>query len=301
MSNYLPKLKKVLVLTPDGIGSTFFQRSLTLFLNFHGIPTKDYHDLATGPSTSIFNNLVGTLTTATTSTVARASPYRSEKFVENKDNYLKFCSMFFTDIFVVDRCSFESALSYCNTNINDGDLNVYDKESYIDNTVNNPYDIPHDYFIKSLKYFEDFYMWVDTYFPNHKKINYTDLVYNTDETYKNLFNVTSDNKLSLVEYNKFNFLRIRDADISSYSKENLINFITINDYIHYLVINNHFPGTGQLSFPFKKITLKEKTKNIKNFEYLLSVYNNYPSNHFKKVDEKQIIQRINKEQEFWTI
>ena len=78
MSKYLPKLKKVLVLTPDGIGSTFFQRSLTLFLNFHGIPTKDYHDLANLFSKNI-NNLVGTLTTATTSTVARASPYRSEK------------------------------------------------------------------------------------------------------------------------------------------------------------------------------------------------------------------------------
>ena len=300
MSKYLPKLKKVLVLTPDGIGSTFFQRSLTLFLNFHGIPTKDYHDLANLFSKNI-NNLVGTLTTATTSTVARASPYRSEKFGENKDNYLKVCSMFFTDIFVVDRCSFESALSYCNTHINDGDLNVYDRESYIDNTVNNPYNIPHDYFIKSLKYFEDFYVWVDTYFPKHKKINYTDLVYNTDETYKKLFNVTSDNKLSLVDYNKFNFLRIRDADISSYSKENLINFITINDYIHYLVKNNLYSDSQRSFFPFKKITLKEKTKNIKNFKYLLSVYNNYPSNHFKKIDEKQIIQRINREQEFWTI
>ena len=35
MSKYLDKLKRILVLTPDAIGSTYFQRSLTVYLNYH--------------------------------------------------------------------------------------------------------------------------------------------------------------------------------------------------------------------------------------------------------------------------
>jgi hypothetical protein len=288
------KLKRILVLTPNSVGSTFFQRSVTLYLNMQGIPTKNYIDLAMfAPD---LNSLIATLTTSTNSIVTRLSPHATEKFVKFKYNFLKFCSMFFTDIYVINRCFFESAISYCNTSMNSGILNVYGKKEYLAN-ITSPYAIPKDNFISSLKYFEDFYVWVDTYFPTHKKINYEDIVYNTDNTYKNIFKLP-DNKYSITDYNKFNFSQVRDKDLDTYSKSSLSNYINVNYCVQDLVANRLLPA--EAAFPIKKITLKEKTDNILNFKELLDIYNNYQSNHFTKLTEDQLISRIEKEQLFWT-
>lgn len=294
MSSYLPNLKKILVLTPNFIGSAFFQRSITLYLNMQGITTKNHDDLARfAPD---LNSLIGTLNTTTNSIVARVSPYRAKEFEKLKDSYLKFCSMFFTDIYVINRCFFESAISYCNTTINDGKLNVYSKKEYLANTAN-PYAIPKNKFIASLKYFEDFYVWVDTYFPVHKKVNHEDIVYNTDNTYKDMFKLP-DNKYSITEYNKFNFSQVRDKDLDTYSKNSLSNYINVNYCVQDLVANRLLATFNV--FPIKKLTLKEKTDNILNFKELLDIYNNYQSNHFTQLTENQIISRIEKEQLFWT-
>jgi hypothetical protein len=203
--------------------------------------------------------------------------------------------MFFNDIFVIDRCPFESALSYCNTHINNGDLNVYNKQDYLKNTVA-PYSIPIPYFIQSLKYFEDFYLWVDKYFPTVRKVSYSDLVYDTDSTFDNLLNLPSST-ISITNFNKFNFLKVRDSDISKFSKEDLVNIITINDCANALLANNLYHENT--SIPIKKITLAEKLARITNFNELLDTYNTYPSNHFTNISKNELDSRIEKEQNFW--
>jgi len=297
MSKYLNKLKRVLVLTPDGIGSTYFQRSLTVYLNYHGYLTKNYHDLCN--LTTDLPTLVKTLSTDRTNIVARCSPYRSTEFGNDTKKYLKFCSYFFTDIYVISRCSFESVLSYSNTHKGTGTLNVYSKEQYKQNKNKKSYSIEKDLFIESLKYFEDFYVWVDKYFPKHKVISYTDLITNPDTLFKNEFNIISDKNLSLLEYNKFNTKRVRNKDLTKYCSEQLLKFIEITDYIQYL------SKKGLLDikkpFPIKKITLREKLNEISNFRELLDVYNNYSSNHFEKISFQQINDRAVIEDNLWTI
>lgn len=297
MSKYLNKLKRILVITPDAIGSTYFQRSLTLYLNYHGCATKNYHDLCN--FTTDLGVLAQTLSTDITSTIARCSPYRSTEFHGNTQNYLKFCAYFFTDIYVIDRCSFESALSYRNTHANTGVLNVYSKEQYIENKNKEPWSIRDEKFKQTLRYFEDFYIWVDKYFPDHKKINYIDLISDTDNLFKKEFNVYSNKELSIVEYNKFNTLRVRDKDLSSYSNDQLLKFMEITDYLQYLTRYDLLVADNR--FPIKKITLKEKIAEITNFEHLLDIYNKYPSNHFEKVTKQDIEDRIKLEQVLWTI
>ena len=297
MSKYLNKLKRILVLTPDGIGSTFFQRSLTLYLNYHGCHTKNYHDLCN--FTTDLGVLIQSLSTDRTSTIARCSPYRSTEFHDNTENYLKFCAQFFTDIYVISRCSFESALSYRNTYHGTGTLNVYSKEQYIENKNKEPWSIKDHKFEQTLKYFEHFYLWVDKYFPNHKKINYTDLVTDTDNLFKKEFNVYSDKELSIVEYNKFNTLRVRDKDLSEYSNDQLLKFMEITDYLQYLTRDDLVVADNR--FPIKKITLKEKIEEITNFNHLLEIYNNYPSNHFEKITKQDIKDRVIAEELLWTI
>ena len=296
MSKYLNKLKRILVLTPDGIGSTYFQRSLTVYLNYHGYPTKNYHDLCN--LTTDLRTLIETLSTDKTNIVARCSPYRSIEFGNYTEHYLKFCSYFFTDIYVISRCSFESILSYSNTHEGTGILNIYSKEEYNQNKNKKSYSINKLNFIENLKYFEEFYVWVDKYFPDHKTLSYNNLITDPDNTFKKEFNITSDKNLSLLEYNKFNTKRVRNADLNKYTSEQLLKFIDITDYIQYLskkgfLIADH-------TFPIKKVTLKEKVNDISNFNELLEVYNEYPSNHFEKVNLQQINNRITIENTIWT-
>ena len=297
MSKYFDKIKRILVITPDAIGSTYFQRSLTVYLNYHGHPTKNYHDLCNFTLNLPF--LIKTLSTDTTNIVARCSPYRSLEFGKNTEKYLKFCSYFFKDIYLIDRCSFESALSYCNTNQRTGVLNIYNKEQYHQNKNKECYSIYKKDFIQSLKYFEDFYVWADKYFPTAKKIKHSDLINDPDTFFKNKFNISSDKKLSLKDYNIFNTLRIRNGDLSNYSTDELLHFIDITDYIDFLSQQNLL--VHRHKFPLKKITLSEKIKDISNFTELLDVYNNYPSNHFEKVTKKDLIHRKKKEYELWNI
>ena len=299
MSKYLSKLKRILVLTPDAIGSTYFQRSLTVYLNYHGYITQNYHELAN--FTNILSDLVEHLAVNSNNIVARCSPYRSLEFGKDTENYLKFCKHFFTNIYVIERCSFESALSYCNTHqVNKGGLlNVYSKHQYLKNKNKTSYSITNNTFIESLKYFENFYIWVDKYFPNHKKINYSDLIDSPNSLFKNEFNISSTKELPLKEYNKFNTLRIRNKDLNSYTASELLKFIELSDYIDFLVHQDLLVSKNK--FPYKKITLSEKIKDIDNFIELLDVYNNYPSNHFKKVTKDDITNRIKKEYKLWTI
>ena len=211
---------------------------------------------------------------------------------------LKRTDVSFTDIYVISRCSFESILSYSNTHEGTGILNIYSKEEYNQNKNKKSYSIDKRNFIENLKYFEEFYVWVDKYFPKHKVLSYTDLITDPDNTFKKEFNIVSDKNLSLLESNKFNTKRVRNTNLTKYSSEQLLKFIEITDYIQYLSRKGFL--TSHSPFPIKKITLKEKINEINNFTKLLDVYNNYPSNHFEKVSLEQINDRIKLEDSIWT-
>ena len=94
MSKYLNKLKRILVLTPDSTGSTYFQRSLTLYLNYNNIPCKNYTDISKLGSLS---NIVNTLSKSKLSIIGRASPANVHQ-KDIGDNHLSFCNNFFDDL-----------------------------------------------------------------------------------------------------------------------------------------------------------------------------------------------------------
>ena len=75
----------------------------------------------------------------------------------------------------------------------------------------------------------------------------------------------------------------------------------ITDYINFLTHQNLLPPNKKFKFPLKKFTLSEKIKDISNFTELLDIYNNYPSNHLKKVTKDDIINRIEQEYLIWSI
>jgi len=285
-------LKKILVLTPGALGSTFFQKSLTTFLNFNNISTKNYHDLA-----NFFTSLptlINTLSNSKISVIGRCSPLRSKDFKEDEETYYKFCNYFFTDIIVISRCSFESALSYCASYYFD---NIYSKNMYNEAHYRGTYTVSDDLFVSALEHFIEFEVWIDKYFPNHTTISYNDLFKYTDDTFSKYFNIDYDTDLCLSSYNIFNFLRVRGLSIDNYSAKELQDIIKTTDYLTFLAEKDLLYDMSSL--PVKKITLNEKINTIINFNELLDRYNNYPSNHFRKVDKKELIIRAQEEDAFW--
>lgn len=295
----MPDLKKILIVTPNAQGSTFFQRTLTIYLNLRGYPTINYHDLGNHIKTTNLAHVVAKLMSSKESVVARASPYKTEEIIrDNKDEYLNFCSNYFQDIFILKRCSFESILSYCNTSYKNSDMNYFTKRRYDEQRLKIPYELPEEVFIEGIKYFEDFWLWVDKYFPNHKKVNYFDLVSDTERSFSELLDMeySVDKYPNLTKYNQYYFRKMRNLDVSFYTQQDLFEFLDLNDFTNSLIENGYLTST----MPLKKITLQEKKESVSNFYTLLDIYNNYPSNLFEKVSKNDIESRCQRENIFWT-
>lgn len=289
-------LKKILILTPDAIGSTFFQRTLTIYLNSVGVTAVNFHELTNHILTKSDSYLYQALLNSNKSVVARASHYRTTVLSPDQhDKYLFFCKNFFNHIIFIKRCPFESILSHSMRLFNqEPSLNVYTKEAYNNITAEASYKLPEKAFLKGIRHFEQFYLWVEEHFPNHLKIDYFDLVQDTEGTLSTVFSLPRSN-LNLTKYNQFTFKMVRKLDLSNYTPQELIHFIEINDYINSLVEKSLMTT----NIPLKKTTLQEKQQTLTNFFDLLRVYNDYPSNLLKKVSESEVEERVQKESDFW--
>jgi len=289
-------LKKILILTPDAIGSTFFQRTLTIYLNSVGITTENFHELTNHIPTKSDQFLYQTLLSSKNSIVARASHYRTKQLTSaQQQKYLIFCKNFFNDIILIKRCPFESILSHSIRIFNqEPSLNIYSKEAYDNITAKTSYILPEKAFLDGIRHFEQFYLWVEEHFPKHTKIDYFDLVQNTEGVLSTLFSLPHTN-LKLTKYNQFHFKMLRNQDLSNYTSQELIHFHEISDFINSLNQRNLMTT----SLPYKKTTLQEKQKTLTNFFDLLHVYNDYPSNLLEKVSESEVEERVQKESDFW--
>jgi len=290
-------LKKILIITPDAIGSTFFQRTLTIYLNSVGITTENFHELTNHILPKSDQFLFQTLLSSKNSIVARASHYRTRQLnPKQQQKYLFFCKNFFNNIIIIKRCPFESILSHSMRVFNqEPSLNVYSKKAYDNIAANSPYTLPEKSFLEGIRHFEKFYLWVEEHFPKHTKVDYFDLIQDTEGTLSKLFSLPATN-FNLTKYNQFHFKMLRNQDLSNYTPQELIHFHEISDFINSLNQRNLMTT----SLPYKKTTLQEKQKTLTNFFDLLDTYNNYPSNLLEKVSKFEVRERMQKERDFWT-
>jgi len=290
-------LKKILILTPDAIGSTFFQRTSTIYLNSVGVTTVNYHELTNHILSKSDHYLYKDLLNLNKSIVARASHYRTTLLTpEQQQKYIFFCKNFFNNIILIKRCPFEAILSHSMRLFNqEPSLNVYSKEAYNNIIRETPYVLPEEFFLEGISHFEQFYLWAEEHFPNHLKIDYFDLIQDTEGTLSTLFSLPHSN-LNLTKYNQFTFKMVRKLNLSNYTPQELIHFIEIKDYINSLVEKSLMTT----HIPLKKTTLQEKQETLTNFFDLLRIYNDYPSNLLEKVSKNEIESRCQRENIFWT-
>jgi len=129
MSSYLTPLSRILVLTNDSLGSTYFQRVLSLYLNIYFSPTINLHDIVNHYNGN-FKNLLVSLLSYQDSLVCRASQYRLSEIRENPKNIYKILNLFFNRIFCIKRNSFETALSLSIVEHFNHPLNVYETDQF---------------------------------------------------------------------------------------------------------------------------------------------------------------------------
>jgi len=289
MSPYLQPLHRVLVLTPDSVSSTYFQRLITLYLNLNGITAVNFHDLVNHYDEG-FVQLLKKLTSQQDSVICRLSQYRLSQVNEPQKYFFKACNLFFQRKFCLRRCSFETALSLSMRDYFSHPLNVYTHNEYkhLDNLT--PSMIPVNLFIEKLKHIENHFIWVDENFTQVEYIDHEDFITNTDLTLEKLLNIENRLDFSFTAINKNIFLRDRGLSKPDDASSDLLKRISS--------LQNNYPNFP-FNVPRKKFTLSEKKVYVLNFNNLLQTYSNYLSNHLEKVTSEDLEKRIVREDKFF--
>lgn len=290
MSPYLQPLHRFLILTPDSVASTYFQRLITIYLNLNGIRAVNFHELVNHFDDGFFK-LIRKLTSQQTSVICRLSQYRLAEVNEPHKHFLYACNMFFHRKFCLRRCSFETALSLSMCEYFSHPLNVYTYDQYKAHLNNlTPDVIPVDIFLKNIEHLENHYAWVDKNFPQVEYIDHEEFISNTDLTLEKILNIENNSDLSFTEVNKNIFLS--DRGLSK------LNDTSLNFLERIKSLECAYPN-----FPFtmshKKLTLSEKKIYALNFDNLLQTYSNYPSNHLEKVTPEDLEKRIAREDKYF--
>jgi hypothetical protein len=312
-----------LVLTPDGVGSTYLQRALTVHLNAAGLDYYNIHELLNGLElqdsrvsknfdleySQSLDEIKSILEKNTASIISRLSDYyvydRLDKKVtadseQDYKDFYKFCNEYHGKVFYCARDPFEYALSWSIRKISKA-YNVYNVDRRIEvHNLDKQYNIDSDYFNSKLNQYNDYISWVEENFPNAIRVNYNDLNFNVDAVVEELTGVKS----TVLE----NF----DVSIGQYSKllysislkeQKLENTDSINEY--YSRIKNLQQYIEDLmnqdklvtAMPIKMNTLAEKQQKVTNFENFMLRYNNWASlNNYAKIDKDIIAEKIKKEQ-----
>jgi len=293
-------MKNYLVLTPDGMGSTYLQRLLTVYLNLAGYDYTNTHellnglDLINGGLQKNFNRgydqsvdeITGLLLKNKNNLVSRIAnyhvKYRLRKRTENYLDLYKTCGTVFEERIMCIRDPFEYALSWGIRNLSKT-LNVYSiRERIAIHPEGKIYDIDPDYFVQKLKEYSDYMYWCEDNFKITQVINYTDLhadpdpvlqkITGLDFTFEELagINIVDRNRIL---YNTSVYIQTKDKKLVPH-KDQVVKYLKLNKYIQSLIETKKLIS----NIPIKMNTLDDKYKKVKNFESLVDTYNNWAIN-----------------------
>ena len=287
-----------LILTPDGVGSTILQRLITMALYLEKVPVMNTHELTNGlilkngiatkdftlkytQSLEQISNIIKTSNKETT-LVSRLAKYhidaRKDK-LEDQKNFFSFLNQHYDKkIMCVRENLFEYAMSWSIRN-ESGVLNVYNREDR--KKVLQVTHVDEDYFLQKCKDYVAYYSWVETYFTNLQTVSYESILNNGDLIlekligYKNTFTNKFGLSLSFIlkkEYNLFGSLVKNNAnELSKQEKKALIKYKLLNqDLMKRNII---------LNTPIKNTTLKDKMRQIKNFNQCLDKFYSFAKNY----------------------
>tara|TARA_Y100001972_G_C7637921_1_gene320380 strand:- start:349 stop:1305 length:957 start_codon:yes stop_codon:yes gene_type:complete len=306
-----------LILTPDGVGSTYLQRALTVFLNSANLNYYNTHELLNGLNVTNGNlikeysdkvqsldEICNLLKSTNNKLVSRVAQYQVvERTKKQKEDYKTFyncCAEKFNKIISCTRDPFEYSLSW-SLRYATGIKNVWTVKDRLDiHDLNTHHHINLDFFTKKLQQYFDYEYWMMDNFNITNTINYDDLHTDVDYAMQKLtgldHSVIQNFGISLQDYSHVRYMTsmYKQTKDKKYMFENNVkNFVVLHKFITDLIKDKKLPN----GIPIKMNTLHDKKKRVKNFESVLDTYNNWASktNSHKVITLTQIQDRIRKE------
>ncbi len=287
-----------LILTPDGVGSTILQRLLTIALYLENVKIYNTHELTNGLilqdgelskdySFKYSQRLCDIIDMISNSNrdkklVSRLAKYHLDARNDDdqsKKQFYTFLNKFYEKkIICVRKNIFEYAMSWSIRN-KSGILNLYNK---IDKEhVAKVTEVDEEFFMKKCKEYINYLYWANDNFPICEQIAYEDMIKNADSTIENLTGFKStfirnfDMELTKILRIEYDFLNHNsDKSNSSY---------TIKEqralYLYKSLSDKLVEEKIILNLPIKNTTLKQKKKQIKNFDSCLSKFENFSRHH----------------------
>lgn len=278
----------VLILTPDGVGSTILQRIVTLALHLNNQDVINCHELTNGlikkdnkihkDFSKQYSQSLETIATllqkSTGSLVSRLAKYHLDARNDNlasQTNFFKFLKSFNNKILVCKRKNiFEYALSWSIRNESKV-LNVYKRKQKAQ--VNQVSKIDEKIFLQHCKNYVTYLNWIENNFKDYDVVNYEDFVLDPDSEIERLFGIekvfskTFGANLSEIfkkEYLVFN------------NKVEIENKLDVEPLLKYKSKMNTLQRQSVLpigiSAPVKNTALEDKKNMLENFDNCKSIF-----------------------------
>jgi len=284
--------KKLLILTPDGVGSTLLQRAMCIFgninekwINPHELTNgliydsdllcKDY---SLGYTQSLVE-IVDLLERNNNNLIVRLAHYH---LINRKDleNELKYFYQYLNNNFIIISCHRKNILEYAMSwAIRDlkNTLNVYSfQEKFVVHPETDRFTLDIEFIDKKLNDYQNYIFWLNDNFKHVVNFYYEDI--NTIDsfissileyeptTFSNKFNIKISDYCLLSSKNK--------QELKSYKKTTLMSLVAIKIFSQNLV-NKKFMINGM---PLKMNNFNNKISKCLNFNEVLQTYNIWASN-----------------------
>jgi len=313
-----------LILTPDGVGSTYLQRALTVYLQCAGLDYWNTHELLNGLGKDDQGNLYNDFKFEYTQSieeicnlllvtgnllVSRVANYhlfkRNIERNDASDNsiFYRECNRKFKNILFCSRDPFEYALSWSIRNETQK-LNVYSiNERIATHGINLGREIDLVFFQSKLDQYTQYEYWASENFNITKTVYYDDLHNNIDLALQDITGLTDSVKkksgISLQDYSRFRYLSslYSQTNNPSYINAECIKNLDSMFELHTMIDNLHKTYRLPTTIPIKMNTLSDKISNVKNFDQAVSVYNKWTnnSNRHTKVTNESLAIKVKQE------
>ena len=287
----------VLILTPDGAGSTILQRVTTLALNLNkkdvvncheltnGITVKNnkiYKDFSLGYSQTI-SDVIGILEQSKFSLVSRLAKYhldyRKDGLTWQKQFY-NFLKSFNDKILVCRRKNiFEYAMSW-SIREKSKIVNVYQKKHRI--SVREVNSVDPSFFLTKCKEYIGYVEWIEENFKDYDYdvVYYEDFATDPDKEIKRIFDIDDIFRNTFGE--KLGAIFKKEYLISNklMSLEDKSNFVPLLKYKKTMMMleKNHTLPAG-MAAPVKNTSLEDKKRLINNFSQCQELFYNFARQH----------------------
>lgn len=316
-------LPNYLILTPDGVGSTYLQRVLTVYLHSAGLDYWNTHELLNGLSllegnlykdfslkySQTLPEICGLLESTSNNLVSRIAQYHITKRLKEKyEDYQQLydtCNSKFDKIFYCTRNPFEYALSWSIRNNTDV-LNVYSIKERIDvhgEDVKQTVDL--EFFNRKLEQYSAYEYWAQDNFNITRAVDYDDNHRDVDSMMKELtgldHSVEDRFALCLQDYSTVRYM------VSKYSqtknKECMPNkniFWGVTE-LHEFTKNIFDCRKMPTLMPIKMNTMQDKKRRVLNFDDAVEVYNKWTTttNSYMPISQQDIARIISTERKIY--